>query len=269
MVKEGERARRLWQRVARAGLDWLVPPACRMCRAPVSDDGPSNGLFCARCLAQLADPPGRPRCRRCGLPTPEPTPSCSGCSGRPIRSPIRAVTVLGAYDGLLREAVLRCKRAAHAPLAHGLGVLLAKRIESEGQTAPPPDLVVPIPCRWTKRVRGGGDRCWLLAEPVAAVLACPVVPVLRWIRKVEKQGVLTATERRRNVAGALAVSRTYVIKGRRALLVDDVMTTGATVAEAARRLQAAGVVVVDAAVVARADRSGMPVSGDFPSDQDA
>ena len=178
--------------------------------------------------------------------------------------PIRSVTFLGPYEAALRTAVLRAKRRTFQPLVIALGQLLAEKC-AQTESLQGIDAVVPVPVPWLKRIRGGFDRCSILADSVASALELPLWRPIRFRRNPRKQGTLAPAERRKNVDGAFARRARYVIKGTRLLLVDDVMTTGATACEAVRVLRAGGATSVDVAVVARAMPIPMLQQDDIPT----
>ena len=227
-------------------VDLVIPPACLWCG---TDTEWAAAPFCNDCLCRLC--PDLPAmCGRCAMPLPpQGEGGCPACAMRRRRWPIDSVTCLGYYDGTLRQAVLRMKRLVHLPLARGLGRLLAERIASSVASF---DAVVPVPMHWTRRWRGVADRCQVLAEQVGRVLDVPVVPILTAVRRVGKQGTLSVAERFGNVRGAFEVDTTYDINGLRLLVIDDVMTTGATATAMATAARRAGAAATSLAVVARA-----------------
>ena len=148
------------------------------------------------------------------------------------------------------------KRYPHEPLTEAVGVLLGQRLAVE-LPAWRPDVVVPVPMHWMRRVQRGTNTARVLGGTVARELGLPMVGgVLRCRRKSRKQGMLRPGERFRNVRGAFRVSSGYDITDKRVLLVDDILTTGATASEAARMLREAGAAVIAVAVVARGTGSG-------------
>jgi ComF family protein len=118
------------------------------------------------------------------------------------------------------------------------------------------DLIVSIPSRWRRQLVQGINSPGVLARQMGRALRLPDYPqLLRWRRKVKRQHTLLPAERFRNVRGAMGLSRGYDIRGTRVLVVDDILTTGATANEAARVLRKAGASQIYVAVVARvADR---------------
>jgi len=152
---------------------------------------------------------------------------------------------------LLRDAVLRMKQIRNEHLMLAMGDLLAENVSTTDFGAIP-DLLVPIPTHWTRRLVRGCNVPDVLAESMARRLRIPMAQDLLWCRrKTRKQGTLLPNERRTNVRGAFAVSVGYVLDGAHLLVVDDVMTTGATANEAAKVLRRAGASKASIAVVAR------------------
>jgi ComF family protein len=162
-----------------------------------------------------------------------------------------AVRALGRYEGTLRAAVLKIKHPYYQPLAASLGLQLAERIRQH-PFVEMPELVVSVPMYWLQRLLRGASAATTLATAVAGELglkeARRLLVCRRWLKR---QSTLKPAERRRNVRDAFRVAWPSGIAGKRILLVDDVMTTGATAQEAARSLRAAGATAVYVAAVAR------------------
>jgi len=158
----------------------------------------------------------------------------------------RQVAAVGPYRGRLRR-VVRCFKFSGMPgLARPLGDRLA--IALEGCTT---DVVVPVPLHWSRRWRRGYNQADLLARALGRSIGCPADRhALRRTRRTAPQRGYTREERAGNVRGAFAAHRAR-LKGARVLLVDDVVTTGATLTECARVLAEAGAIEVRAAAVAR------------------
>jgi ComF family protein len=147
--------------------------------------------------------------------------------------------------------VLCLKRASFDPLAWSVAALLAQRI-GDGALDRLPDLVVAPPMHWTRRWQRGTHTARVLAAGIARPLQLPHRPgLLRCQRKTLKQGTLSPAERRRNVRGAYRLRTAGAVRGQQVLVVDDVMTTGATLNEVARLLRRAGASWIGVAVVAR------------------
>ncbi|MEX2185995.1 MAG: phosphoribosyltransferase family protein [Pirellulales bacterium] len=177
---------------------------------------------------------------------------CSHCGVKPKHA-FAASVCQGAYEGELREVVLRTKLPAEFPLTAALAELL---FESVGETIAPwrVDRVVAMPMHWMRRFLRGGNGPELIAQRLAGrlgVVASSRLLVRR--RNTPPQASLPPSARQANVRGAFRVRRPGSVQGSRILLVDDVMTTGATCREAASTLIAAGAAAVFVAVLARAD----------------
>jgi ComF family protein len=156
----------------------------------------------------------------------------------------------GAYEGRLRELIHLFKYSRVRPLARPLGSYLASAIPRDQSF----DVVVPVPLHWRRLWERGFNQSDLLARAVARRYGAPVVRALRRRRATATQAGLTNARRRANVAGAFAVKRARAVSGRRVLLVDDVMTTGATASACAGALKRAGSRYVAVLALARVDR---------------
>ncbi len=143
------------------------------------------------------------------------------------------------------------------PLGVLLGRALGKRAVAAGIRA---DVVIPAPLHWRRRLSREFNQAALIARGLAAAIGIPCRP--SWMRRTKAtaaQTGLTDEDRYRNMRGAFRVAPTAKLRGRRVLLVDDVMTTGSTLAACARAVKRAGAESAAAAVLARAHRQ-RPVS---------
>jgi ComF family protein len=157
--------------------------------------------------------------------------------------------VYGGYDGPLRRMVHVMKYERVESLAAPLGAMALRALPREM----PHDLVVAMPMHWFRRYQRGFNQAELLARVVASRLGLPLAaPVAR--RWCTRQSGLTLAERRRNVGTSFQVRRPLEVSGKRVLLVDDVLTTGATAAACGRELKRAGAAHVTLLTLARADR---------------
>ena len=158
----------------------------------------------------------------------------------------------GFYDGPLRRLIHLFKFERVPTLAAPLGRYLTAALPVD---EPRFDLVVPMPLHWYRRWRRGFNQSELLGREVAGRLGLPMLArALRRTRHAAPQSGLSSAARRRNVTGLFSVSDRQKVSGRRVLLVDDVLTTGATAQAAARALKSAGAAQVVVLTLARADR---------------
>jgi ComF family protein len=236
-------------RAGRALLDLLLPPHCAACGAPV--DAP--GLLCAECFRQTGFIT-EPFCIRCGVPFANAALGgiehlCPGCrSAPPVFQRARAAL---RYDAQGRRLILPFKHADRTELATVLAPHMARAGAALLREA---DLLVPVPLHRGRLFRRRYNQAALLAKAVGRIAGRPSVPdALRRLRATESLGEKSATERAAEVAGAFVVrpSRACRIVDRRVLLIDDVMTSGATANACANALLAAGATSVDVLVAAR------------------
>jgi ComF family protein len=157
---------------------------------------------------------------------------------------------LGPYEGLRRELILRMKQPSGECLAEWVGDAWASTAE-EKLRALAADFVVPVPMHWRRRWSRGYNQSEVLARSLASRLRLPCRP--GWLRRVRHtpfQTEQSPTARRENVKGVFLTHPRNELRNRTVMLVDDVLTTGATASEAARGLRAAGAGAVVIAVLA-------------------
>jgi ComF family protein len=217
-------------------------------------DEPLAGAVCRACWTDVrrVTPPA---CRGCGQPLPSwrtisvATERCASCRRRPPAFDCGAVAC--DYEGALRAIVHAFKYDGRRSLAGPLGRLLREAGQAVLDGA---DAVVPVPLHPLKRLLRGFNQ----SADLARALDLPVQPVLSRRRHTRAQAGLTPAQRRRNVAGAFVLSRwprrvsPACIANRTVVLVDDVMTTGATLDACARVLKQAGAREVRILTLARA-----------------
>jgi predicted amidophosphoribosyltransferase len=174
---------------------------------------------------------------------------CVHCRGAKLQ--FDAALTLGPYDGTLRQIVLKLKHAEFEPLAHQVGSLLSDRVRPVAAQQPI-DLVTCVPMHWLKRWVRGSSAPEVLARRVASDLRLPCYPdLLRCLRLLKKQSSLTMPQRWLNVRGSYRVARGFDIRATSVLVIDDVLTSGATVNEVAKALRRAGASRVTVAAIAR------------------
>jgi len=184
-------------------------------------------------------------CRTCRVDAPD-------CPISKIKYPfLDKWTALWYYEGTVRRSLLRYKFYGRRGYADPYGRMLAMKLLREDRADA--DLVTWIPISEKRKRKRGFDQVELLAETVSAELQIPVMPLL-WKRRDNppQSGIAGQAQRRANVLGAYEAINLQEISGKRILLLDDILTTGATAGEAARVLLTAGAKSVELAAVAAA-----------------
>lgn len=231
-----------WARL-RAAFDHLWPARCLVCGERAGNDD-----LCPACVREL--PWNRCACPRCALPLPPlpigaSAPACGHCQRRP--PPLADTRAVFRYAPPLDRLLPRLK--FHRDLAAGRACALHMALALA--EAPRPDALVPLPLHPARLRERGFDQTLELARPLARTLDLPLLDrALLRVRDTAPQSRLDAPARRRNLRRAFAI-RPGVSLPAHVALVDDVMTTGATLHAAAETLLRAGVTRVDAWVCAR------------------
>ena len=234
--------RRLLARGRSLALDLIFPPRCGGC-------GARGSWLCVACLAQIA-PLVAPLCGRCGRPLPA-AALCRSCRTDGLRA-LDWARAAYPFAGPLREAIHRFKygneraRAAHLGLL--LGPLLATLPPTVADRAP---RVVPVPLAAARRRERGYNQAEELARVLAEMSALPLDRQLVRVRATRPQVGLARPARHQNVRDAFRWQGAP-LQGAPCLLIDDVLTTGATADECAATLKAAGAGWVGLLTVARA-----------------
>jgi len=230
-------------------FDILFPEACRICGERVREQ---DGLpICRDCWEklELITPPfcticGMPFVSRDGISHP-----CSSCEKKPPR--FKIARAVGKYTGPLREAIIEFKYKGRRSIAGKLGKMMADMVGRDPGFGDV-ELVIPVPLHRSRMRERGFNQSELLAREIGRELGIPVdTSSLIRAKRTTSQVGLGMEERRKNVAGAFEVLRSESIDGRSLLLVDDVMTTGATVNECSKALMKEGAKSVSVAVLAR------------------
>lgn len=229
----------------------VFPQDCKVCTQPVAHAGRIPVCLC--CLAQPSPMAADYFCSQCRTPFLNDGPLddhgvCSRC--RSGLTGYDSAYSYGYYEGVLKDLIHLFKYARIAPLAQPLGNLLLSALPLDQRF----DLVVPVPLHWRRRLWRGFNQAELLARPLAHRLGVTVNDALRRTRNTETQASLSPSERRSNVAGAFVLRNPNAVRGLRILLIDDVLTTGATVGAAATVLRHGGARHVAVLTLARVDR---------------
>jgi len=250
--------------VAGGLLDAILPPLCLICDRPLT----AVGLLCADCWEGI-DFVAPPHCAVCGYPfefdpaefEPGSESLCGACAAAlPPYDRARAVM---RYGETARRLLLGFKHADRIEAAASLGQWMGR---AGWELRDDSDLIVPVPLHWRRLLMRRYNQAALLAWALEATwrdgsggqtpTCCP--DLLQRTRATPSQGHLSAAQRYRNVAGAIRVNpaRQTRLEGQRVLLVDDVMTSGATVAACSQVLLRAGAACVQVLVLARVLRPG-------------
>jgi len=227
------------RRLAGLFLDVVLPPRCAACDCLLPGEG---RIFCAYCEVSALSPAAT--CPRCGRSLPDDEPCCAACNER---GPVDRCWWAWEHGGAVQDAVHRFKYGGRADLAAPLS---SGFVPEDGAW----DIVVPVPLHRSRLRTRGFNQAALLARRVARRLDLPAgCRALERTRATPPQASMPASRRVENVRGAFRVRRPEAIRGKRVLLVDDVVTTGETTRECARVLKRAGAARVGVWSVARVD----------------
>jgi ComF family protein len=235
-----------WTHATRLALDVALPTLCVACRGPVDGEG-----VCAECWSKLSFIE-RPYCPRLGIPfVYDPGPdllSMEAIANPPAYSRARAAV---RYDEVARTLVHALKYQDRTDLAPAMGRWMAR---AGGELLDGADMLIPVPLHWRRAWHRRYNQSGALARVVAQASGVKLRgDLLQRIRKTEQQVGLSRAQRASNVQGAFKVSadRSSEIAGRKVILIDDVLTSGATVDACARALLRARAAQVDVLVFAR------------------
>ncbi|MCW3488644.1 ComF family protein [Dethiobacter alkaliphilus] len=224
-------------------LDLLFPPRCIFCRSRNQLEN-AIGTVCDSCLEEVSDPQNC--CRRCAYPPAGQAEGCSACGDRSFS--FSAACSVSLYRGKLKKAIHKYKYKGGKDLAGPLGQLVSRQVRRSQW--PALEAVVPVPLHPDKLLERGYDQALLLAQVIGAELELPVKKSLIRTISTDSQTKLGAAQRWNNVAGAFDTDPDIELP-KRVLLVDDLLTTGATAHFAGQTLIKAGVGEVYVAVVGR------------------
>ncbi len=237
------------RRSALAVLDLLLPPRCLACGVTV----PNAGAVCAECWRGLRFI-SSPMCGSCGFPFDYDYGAgalCGECARR--LPPYHRARAVLRYDNGSRDLVIAFKHRDRTDAAPAYGAWM---VRAGAELLEDADLLIPVPLHRMRLIQRRFNQSALLAHALAARsgVACTPDALIR-TRPTPSQGQLSRSARARNVQGAFKVRRAGHMEGRRIVLVDDVLTTGATVSSCARALLRAGAESVDVLTLARVVRA--------------
>jgi ComF family protein len=235
-----------WRHAARLALDIALPTLCVSCREPVDGEG-----VCATCWSKLSFI-APPYCPRLGIPfVYDPGPdllSMEAIANPPAYTRARAAV---RYDDVARTLVHALKYQDRTDLAPAMGRWMAR---AGRELLADADALIPVPLHWRRSWGRRYNQSGALARAIERQSGVKLVPeALRRVRPTQQQIGLSRSQRATNVQGAfkVAVPRQSEIAGRRVILVDDVLTSGATADACARALLRAKAAAVDVLVFAR------------------
>ncbi len=228
----------------------VFPSTCRRCGRLL--ENPGERVLCRRCLEALA-PCGDPFCLVCGRffsGAGEPH-ACAACLVRPPAFSVHRSAA--RYEGALKDALLLFKYRGYRPLGKPLAVLMHAAYGRDPLLWEGASLLVPVPLHRRRKRRRGFNQAAVLALELGRLTGLPAAPrALRRMADIPPQTTLGRNDRRENVRGAFQAGKENAVRGRVAVLVDDVFTTGSTLSECARVLRSAGASEVRAVTIAQA-----------------
>ena len=229
----------------------VFPDECRVCGLPLREV--SRVPVCASCITAPTPLISNYVCADCHTPFLNAFPlDANGRCGLCRRglTAFDAAYSYGEFDGPLRKLIHLFKYGRLKPLAAPLGKMLAAALPRDCRY----DVVVPMPLHWRRGWERGFNQSELLARVVGAKFGVPVRKAVGRKRRTPPQAGLTNAQRRLNVAGAFVCKKQSSVRDRHVLLVDDVLTTGATASACAGALKRAGAKRVTVVTLARVDR---------------
>jgi len=222
-------------------LDLVYPRLCLACDRPVVEH---PGTVCTPCQASLSPVP-EPLCALCGRPLAREAERCDGC--RDVRFHFARARGAVLYDGTASALIGACKYRGFGAAAAPLAGLVADVLRREGGA----DLLVPVPMHWRKRFSRGYNQAHLIASEAGRLTSVPVRDLLARRAALPSQVGLNRKQRLATPRGSVRVRRPSRVTGRVVVVVDDVITTGATVSDCCRALLEAGAAEAWAVAAAR------------------
>jgi len=232
-------------RLVRLFVDLCAPPLCPLCRAALAH---GQAELCSDCQADLPQSPER-RCHGCGGANAGHLALCPECLRVGARPWDFAVSAF-PFHGLVRDAIHCYKYRRRTSLAPFFARCMAEAWTAYAENRRI-DAITPVPLHWFRTWQRGYNQAAILSRLIAKQLQTNYMTPLRRVRYTRQQARMDLTQRRKNVHGAFAVANRKAVVNQRLLLVDDVFTTGATLAAATAVLLDAGAASVSVLTIAR------------------
>lgn len=230
-------------------LDFVYPQSCPICQKSLKKD---ENQICEECRKTLAILPAPfcPYCRSFFEGNEAIIRHHTICLNQPEDRRILAVRSLGRFDDQFQKLIHRLKYGKKIPLGRQLAESLGQAV-AKTEVFTDCDLVIPVPLHRVRQRERGFNQSQVLAEGISEAINIPVLKgVLKRKKNTQDQTYLNAKQRAENVKNAFVITKPEMISGKKVILVDDVMTTGATLNECAGMLLAAGAKSVLAATLA-------------------
>lgn len=238
----------LMPRLVRDVVDFIYPARCAAC----GDDCGGDHFLCPSCDEALDGLSAAAACDSCAQPIAEPAAPCPWCQGNGF-PPFDRIVRLGKFDDPLKTLIHRMKYRRQWPLAPALAARLLEQNRAQTLLAEA-DVIVPVPLHWRRQIARGYNQADLLAAALARRTGAKLIRAARRIRSTQSQTAIHARNLREdNVRRAFAVAKTKSLAGKRVVVVDDVMTTAATLRAVGRVIKSAKPLSISAIVLAVAD----------------
>ena len=238
----------IFWRLADAVGELCYPGACAVCQGSCA----SENRLCEACDQQLQKLADAPACARCAKPLAEHNAPCPWCGGRGIY-PYQSIARLGVYDQPLRTLIHQMKYNRQ----WAMGEILADRLSIQPAVVTllhQAEVLAPVPLHFRRQFSRGYNQSQVLAKRLSRKCGVKLIGAAKRIRDTETQTQLHSQKaRRENVRGAFRLTRPGAVRGKRVVVIDDVMTSGATLQEIGRELSKAQPASLSAIVLAVAD----------------
>lgn len=231
-------------------IDLCYPHLCALCKAACDE----ASFLCPLCDLALHQLQAHPACEGCGAPLATREAPCPFCQSRGVRH-YRCLLRLGTFSAPLKDLIHRMKYNRQWALAELLAtrLLAHKGVRDLLDSA---DVLVPVPLHFLRQFRRGFNQAEIIARQLSKDSGKPVVRPISRVRHTESQTQLTRQKRMQNVRDAFRLNHPETIRGKHLVVIDDVMTTGATLQTVARTLRRARPASLSALLLAVADPKG-------------